>query len=232
MTNKKFTLQAQVRSTETSNNSGLRQTGQIPAILYGHKIKNQNLILKQNEFERILEKAGESSLIDLEINKSEPVKVLIQDIQHHPVAHKIIHVDLYQVNMKEKIHTEVELNFINESPAVKNLGGVLVKALDSIEIECLPGDLISHIDVDLSKLKQIDDILRVKDLSLSENISILTEFETPMVLVEEPKKIEEELPSTEETSQEGAEGEEIPEGEEKSAEGEEEKKPEATAENS
>ena len=210
MTKKNFTLNAETRKETGKSVDALRQIGNIPAVLYGHKVKNQNLKLKLSDFEKVLNEAGESTLVDLKVDNSEPVKVLIHAISREAVSHKVIHVDFYQVNMKEKVKTDVELVFINESPAVKNLSAVLVKALDKIEIECLPSDLISHLDIDLSTLKEFGDVIRIKDLNLSENISILNDLESPIVLAEEPKKVEEEKPF-EEGSEETAEGEECSE---------------------
>ena len=207
-----MTLTAQLRKETGKQNNKLREAGKVPAVLYGHNVKNQNLVLNYSDFEKVFQQAGESSLIDLKIDEQQPVKVLIHDVAHQPVSDKILHIDFYQVKMDEKITTEVELEFINESPAVKDLNGVLVKALDHLEIECLPSDLISEIKVDLSTLKTLDDIIRVKDLSAPEKVDILNDLESPVVLVEEQKK-EEEKPVEEEK----------PEGEEKEGEGEGEK---------
>jgi len=218
MTKQEFILKAQPRKEIGKQVDKLRQTDKLPAVLYGHKVKNQNLALNIHEFEKIFEQAGESTLIDLTVAEASPVKVLIHDIQRHPVSHKIIHTDLYQVRMDEKIKTDVELVFINESPAVKDLSGVLVKTLDKIEIECLPGDLISHVDIDLSVLETFEDVIRIKDLVVPEKVHILNDLESAIALVEEPRKIEEEAPIGEgeegEGGEEGAEGEESKEGEE------------------
>jgi large subunit ribosomal protein L25 len=206
-------LNATLRQQTGKAVAELREAGKIPAVLYGHGTENKNLTLEQAEFEKVLREAGESTLIDLKVDGSEPTKVLIQDFQRNPVKHQIIHADLHQVRMDEKIKTDVEIEFINESPAVKDLGGSLIKTMDKIEIECLPGDLISNITVDLSNLKKIGDSIRVKDLNLGDKISILIEVEAPLVLVEEPKKVEEEVVAPKEE-----EGEKSAESEKKEGE--------------
>lgn len=208
MPQEKFSLSAQERKQTGKSVNTLRQADKLPAVLYGHKIKSQNLVLKLHEFEKVLEGAGESTLVDLKIGEQPPVKVLIYDIQRQPVSHQIIHADLYQVRMDEKITTDVELVFINESSAVKNLAGSLVKAMDSIEVECLPGDLISHIEVDISVLKTFEDVIRVKDLNVPEKIHILSDLESAVALVEEPVKEEELVVEEEKPVAEGEEGEE------------------------
>lgn len=225
MTSKQaITLNAKTRQATRKQVAELREAGQLPAVLYGKGIDNKNLVLNYIEFDHALATAGESTLIDLKIDDKEPVKILIHAFEREPVSHRLIHVDFYQVRMDEKIKTDVELIFVGESPAVKNLNGVLVKALDKIEIECLPDDLLSQIEIDISTLKTFDNIIRVKDLALPDNVDILNDLEAPIALVEEPRKIEEEAPVETETKEATVEGEEKKEGEEgdeKKDEGEE-----------
>lgn len=192
--NKSFNLTAKLRTELGKEVENLRVVGQLPAVLYGKNIENKNLTVRYSDFEKLSHVATESDLIDLNVDRAGSVKVLIHQVDFEPVTHKMIHVDFYQVNMKEKIRTELELKFIGEAPAVKDLGGVLVKTMDHIEIECLPSDLISQTEVNLDNLKEIGDVIRVKDLAIPKNIEVLTDPEATLVLVEEPKKIEEEIP--------------------------------------
>ena len=203
---KAVVLKATIRKEIGKQVENLRDKNIIPAVLYGHKTENKNLAIKYSDFEKAYNKAGESELIDLVIDNEEPIKILIHDIARHITSNQFLHADLYQVNMKEKVRTEVELNFIGEAPAVKELGGILLKALDHIEIECLPANLISHIDIDLSTLKTFDDIIRVKDLSVPETIEVLTEPETTIATVNEQTQTEE--PEIEETKEAEVEGKE------------------------
>jgi large subunit ribosomal protein L25 len=159
----------------------------IPGILYGKKIENSIIKVKKNEFEKAWEKAGESNLIDLKINDSEAVKVIIKDVQFEPVKNIPIHVDFYQVNMKEKIITEIPLEFIGESKAVKELGGLLMKYTDEVEVKCLPGDLLDHIDVDISKLNSFEESIYMKDLKLPESMELLRDPDEIVVNVIAPK---------------------------------------------
>ncbi len=159
----------------------------IPAVIYGSGIDNTSLAVKRNEFENIFAKSGESGLIKLSIDgKEEPV--IVKDLQMDAVKHRIIHVDFFKVNMKEKVTAEVSLNFIGESPAVKTYGGIVVHNLDTIEIECLPSDLIQGIDVDLSKLAELGDSLTVADLQLPANVVATNGADEMIVHVVEPKK--------------------------------------------
>ncbi len=168
----------------------------IPAVLYGKGLENKNLKLKKVEFEKAFKAAGESNLIDLDFG-SGPVKVLVKDVQHDVMKNFYTHADFYQVNMKEKITTEVPLHFVGESKAIKELGGTLIKDMDSLEVECLPSDLVDHIDVDISVLNTYDDAIRVNDLTLPKGIvlvhhtnDMVAAVKEPRVEVEEPVKTE------------------------------------------
>jgi len=130
--------------------------------------------------------------------------------------------------MKEKIHAEVPLNFIGESPAVLNMEGILITNKDSIEVECLPSDLVSEIDVDISVLDDFEKNIKVEDLKIPTGIEILDDIEEVVVTVQEPRS-EEELEALDTEVVENVEAIEVEnKGEEAAAEGEavEEKKSE------
>jgi len=111
--------------------------------------------------------------LDLAIEGQEPIKTIIADVQYDPVKGKIIHADLHQINMKEKINAHVKLKFIGESKAVKEESGVLVHNISELEIRCLPNDLIHEIDVDISALNSFDDAITIADLKIPANVEIL-----------------------------------------------------------
>ncbi len=172
----------------------------IPAVLYGNGIESQSLKLKKVDFEKAYETAGESNLIDLDFG-SGAVKVLVKDTQRDVLKYTFTHVDFYQVNMKEKVSTEIPFSFIGEAKAVKELGGMLMKEMDGIEIECLPSDLVDHIDVDISVLTTFDDVITVGDLILPKGFELKhNNAEDVVAKVVEPKAQEvEEVKPAEET---------------------------------
>ena len=194
----KYALKAQVREKLGKKSASLRNDGLIPVVLYGHGIKNQNLSVKKGEFLKLYNQAGTSNLVDLSVNESKPVKILIHDTQLDPQTEDVIHADFYQIREDEKIKAEVLLEFVGEAPAVKELGGILVKNYDEVEIECLPKDLelINKIQVDLSSLKNFNDAVHVKDLQVPPQIKILEEPDEFIVFVSQPQeeKIEEVKP--------------------------------------
>ena len=175
----------------------LRKTSFIPAVLFGHNISNKNLIVPQKTFFKAYKEAGESTLVDLKIDDAPPVKVLIQDIQTDPLDGDIIHVDFYQVSMTEKLEADILFNFIGESPAVKDLGGILVKSSDHLRVKCLPGDLVHQIDVSLESLVKFGDVIHIKDIKLPQGMEILDNVNEVIATVTEPIS-EEELKAMEE----------------------------------
>ncbi len=198
-------LNALLRSEKNSKTKKIRADGFVPAVIYGSEAKTRSLKIKQLDFERVFEQAGESNLIDLTIGKEDPVKVIIKDIQKNAIKGGIIHVDFYQVDMSKKIITEIPLNLIGESRAEFELGGFLMKNIDSIEVQCLPGDLVDHIDVNLSKLENFGDAVRVVDLVLPSGMAATSEPDEVVVSVVEPRKeIEEEKPKEEAEKEEKA----------------------------
>lgn len=182
----------------------LRNDGLIPAELYGNRKENSHVMVDEREFIKIYKEAGESLVITLDLN-GEKVPALIYGADFDPLGQKYLHIDFYAVKMDEKIITEVPVEFIGESPAVKG-GGVLVKSMQEIEVEALPADLPKSVEADLSVLNQIHDVISVKDLKLSDKIKILSDAEAVIATVVEVAK-EEEAPvmSVEDVKVEGEE---------------------------
>ena len=189
-------LKAQIRKDTGRKLKTLREKGFIPAVVYGPGHKSNSIQLDYGNFKKVFEEAGESTLIKLKIDEHAK-NVLIHDVSIDPVDGKFIHVDFYQVVMDKIIKTHVPLVFEGEAPAVKNLGGVLMKNLTELEIEALPKNLPHEIKVDISFLDSFDKHIRVKDLNLPEGVKILEKFEELVVSVIPPRS-EEELKALEE----------------------------------
>lgn len=164
-----------------------RKEGYIPAVIYGSGSKPMNLEMEYLQFSKIFKKAGETSLINLIIDKQSPVKVLVHDIQIEPLSQSYLHVDFYQVDMNKAITAEIPLKFSGQSEAVKSQGGTLVKNYSSVEVECLPDKLVSEIIVDISLLKTFDDVIKIKDIKAPDGIKILSSMDQSVVMVEPPR---------------------------------------------
>ncbi|HDZ85390.1 MAG TPA: 50S ribosomal protein L25, partial [Candidatus Moranbacteria bacterium] len=174
----KIVLKSKTRDVVGKRLNKYREEGLIPAVVYGHKVTPQNLWVDFMEFNKTYDQAGESTIIELDIDGKNKTNVLIHDTQSDPLTDKFSHIDFFQIKMDEKIETEIPLKFINNSPAVKGMGGILVKTIDAISIRCLPADLPSKIEVDISKLKTFDDCISIKDLEVPDKVKVLINANT------------------------------------------------------
>lgn len=164
----------------------LRREGVLPAVVYGGKESSVPIELDLKEFSKVFKTAGETTLIKLLVGEKAK-NVLIHDISRDPITEEINHVDFYEVKMDEKITTKVPLIFIGDAPAVIDLGGVLVKAMQELQVKALPSNLPHQIEIDISKLKTFDDNILVKDIKLPKNVEILENIETSVATVIPPR---------------------------------------------
>jgi large subunit ribosomal protein L25 len=217
-----LTLQAKIRKDFGKKVKNLRKKGLIPAVLYGPKIENLTLEVDLKEFEKVYQAAGESSLISLEVDKKKFL-VLIHAVEIDALSQKPIHVDFYQPRLDEEITATIPLVFEGEAPAVKDLGGTLVRNIHEVEVKALPQDLPHEIKVNIEKLKTFEDNILIKDLNVSKEVRILKEPEEIVALVTPPEKVEEELVKPVEEKVEEVEKIEEKKAEEKKEEEAEEK---------
>jgi large subunit ribosomal protein L25 len=184
----KYTLKSESRGPEEKSPE-LRRNGWLPGVVYGAGLTNRSVKLKRLEFEKVFGSAGESSLITLMLDGKE-ANVLVKDVQHSPLKGEPTHVDFYEVDMKKQITAEVPLEFTGIAPAVIDLSGTLVKNRESLEVECLPGDLPSHLVVDLSTLTAMDSLIRASDIVLPKGVAITGDPEEVIIGVSELQKEE------------------------------------------
>ncbi|MCK5061151.1 50S ribosomal protein L25 [Candidatus Parcubacteria bacterium] len=210
---KKLILNAIKRTGDDGRAAKIAQAGQVPAVLYGGDKQNEHLKLGANDIDQTYAIAGESSLIDLSVDKAGAIKVIIKNIQRNPVNDKIIHVDFYRVDMNKPIDVEIPLKFIGDPKAVKDLGGTLIKSLESIRANCLPADLPENIEVNINPLETFSDTVKVSDLRIDKKIKVINSPEDAVASVLVPRLVDED----EEEKKKIAEGEEKA----KEAEGEE-----------
>lgn len=176
----------------------------LAAVLYGKGQETLSLKIKYNEFVKLFEEAGESNLISLSL-KGEEFPILVKDFQKDVLKDNYIHVDLYKVNMKEKVRAEIPLEFVGkaESKALRELGGIFIINMNELSSECLPNNLVDHIEIDLSSLNELGDVIRVEDIKLPAGIDVFHEGHEIVCVAEAPKKTEEK----DELKDEGKEGE-------------------------
>jgi large subunit ribosomal protein L25 len=186
-----LTLQAKKRTLMGRKTYRLRNEGVIPAVVYGVGTDPINVEVAHNEFAKTFKTAGESTIVELSVDGGRALHVLIQDTQTDPLRDEYTHADFRAVDMSKKIEAEVKLSFVGESPAVKGLGGTLVHPMDEIRVRALPGDLVSHIDVDIARLASFDDQILVKDLPVPSGMEVLEDADATVALVAAPRSEEE-----------------------------------------
>ena len=201
----KYLLQAQKRALFGRKVKKLRRDGILPANIFGKKIKSQAVQVAARDFAKIYSQAGETLLVDLELD-SKKMPVLINNVTLHPVSSLPLHVDFHQVDLKEKVATDVPLEVVGASPAVKDKLGVLLTNLNEVEVEALPQDLPGKIEVDVSYLKAVGEAVKIKDLKVSGDVRILTDPElevvkiAPLVSKEAEKMVEEQAAAAAQTA--------------------------------
>ncbi len=183
----------------------IKQAGFVPAVIYGAKDASQNLQLVEHEVSKALGHASsESVLVEVAMKNGPSRTALIQEVQHHPVTGRILHVDLHVVAMDELLTAEVPVETVGEPEGVKSGGGLLEHTLRTLEIECLPGDLPASITVDVSALK-IGESLHVRDLVLPKGVTVLNDADLTVAAVAEPTVVDDTTAAT------GTEGDAQPE---------------------
>lgn len=187
-----ISLNAKIRKESGKKTRVLKESGKIPAVVYGPGVKNISLEIDQLEFKKVFKEAGESSLIDLKVDK-EKRPVLIHEIQRDPVSDKIIHIDFFQASLKEEVEVTVPLVFEGAAPAIKDLGATLVKNMLEIQVKALPQNLPHEIKVNVEGLKSIGDHILVKNLPLAEGVKVSKKPDEIVVSISAAEKVEEEL---------------------------------------
>lgn len=184
-------LKAEQRDVKGRHVKYLRQQGIVPVILYGRDVKSTPLQIEEKALEKVLDEAGTHQLVSLQVGNEKPYMTLARDIQRDVIKRNYLHVDFYAVKMDETVVAQVPITLIGDSPAVSQFGGVLTQGLDEIEIECLPSDLISSVEVSVEPLKELNDSLSVSDLVLPDNLKILSDPDSMIAKVEPPRVTEE-----------------------------------------
>jgi large subunit ribosomal protein L25 len=199
----------------------LRDTGRVPAIIYGRQLKPQNLEINAKEIgDLIHHSASENLLVDLSVENDARAKrlALVQEIQHHPLDGKVLHVDFHEVAENEKVIVNVPVETVGEAAGVKNSGGVLEHILFKLKVRCLPKDLPEQITVDVTSL-ELGKTVHLGDIKAPAGVEIIGDKNIPVVAVAMPRTEEEEVAAV-------AEGEAVAAGDvemikEKKEEGEE-----------
>jgi len=198
----------------------LRGQGITPANIYGHGIPSQAVQVLTPDLARTIRAVGRNTMLQLHVEGEKKRRpVFVRTVQRDPITDELLHIDFYQVSLKEKIRIEVPLVIVGEAPAVSIHHGILLQSVNIVTMEGLPGDLPPHIEVDVSGLEEIDDAVHLKDLDVSPDVTVLAEPELVVAKVAAPRLAEEAVEEEVEVPEEAAEEEKIEaEGEKKESE--------------
>ena len=202
----RVTIQAEHRSkTGSAEARRLRRQGKLPAVLYGHEVDGLALSVEARAMDRLMGAEGFSGVIDLKLandteglNKEGPLLVLIKQYQADPITRALLHIDLYKVNLQEKVSVTVPVHMEGTAPGVK-AGGILDVVRREIEITCLPDNIPEFLVADVSSL-ELGDSVHVQDLRLPEGVSALADTNFTIATIAAPTKIEE-APAAEEAAE-------------------------------
>lgn len=162
----------------------LRRQGVTPAHLFGHGIESLALQCDTDTIKRVLAKAGQTRLISLKLDdEKSPRPVVIRGVQIEPVTGESLHIDFYQVKMAEQIKMEVPIVLTGEAPVLKLKENMLMQELSTLIVECLPAKIPNSIELDLSSLTEPEQAVRVKDIELDKEITILNDPELVVVRI-------------------------------------------------
>lgn len=182
-----FLLNAQRRKDTGRKVKALRRAGLFPMVVYGYKIDAMPIQTSQKEFAKILKDAGESSIISVKIEGEDfPMDVVIHDIAFDS-SQNPIHADLYKIQKDKEMVSEIPLEFIGESRAVKEEKCILVKNLESVEVKCLPKNLPHSLNVNLDELKNAGDVIRISSIKIEKEVKIINDSNDVVAMAEEPK---------------------------------------------
>jgi len=216
-------LHADERTVLGKNVAKSRLLGLIPGNVYGSGFESESVFVKISDFQKAFGHAGETGLIDLKIGAERTKPVLVRNMQFGPVRGELLHIDFYQVNLKEPVRVWVPIVLIGEELEMVHLGeAVVLNPVSEIEIEALPDELIDKVEVDISVLKAIDDAVTVAELAINRDLVTVITPEEEVVIKLAPAVTQEMLDMMAEQEaeaaavvvEEGAEGEAKAEGEE------------------
>jgi large subunit ribosomal protein L25 len=196
------TLTAERRTVLGKHVKQLRRQGWVPGVMYGHGFEAIPLQFENRRLRKLLSHVSGSQLVSIQVaDQKEPEMALVRDVQRDSIRGDVLHVDFYRVEMTERLTAEIPLVIVGESPVLELHQGILIQGISAIEVECLPGDLVDEIAVDLSDLNAVGQGIYVRDLAIPSGIEVLTDVDEMIVRVvamAEEEVVEVEVPEVEE----------------------------------
>ena len=206
------TYSVEPRTTLGKRVARLRRQGVLPANIFGRGLESVAVQIDERAVRDLLHSHGLNTLISLEIaGENSPRPVVVRDVGRHPVTRVPLHLDFYQVDLERTITGSVPIQVVGESPAVRDLGGLLLVGADSVQIEALPADMPNNVAVSIEGLVELDDEITVGDVDLPDTITVLSDPDQMLARIARPRGLSAE--------DEEAEGEEARAADEETAAG-------------
>lgn len=214
------TYAVEPRTTLGKRVARLRREGVLPANVFGRGIESVAVQIDARAARDLLRSHGTNTLISLEIaGEDSPRPVVVRDVGRDPVTRVPLHLDFYQVDLTRTITGSVPVLVVGESPAVRDLGGVLLVGADAVQIEAFPADMPNNLAVSIDGLAEFDDEITVRDLELPATISVLSDPTQMLARIARPRGLTAEGAEAEDEGEEAADGEAPVEGETPAADG-------------
>lgn len=209
-----FELLVAPRGVRGKKVKALRRQGITPGNIYGRGIESQVVQVDTKIISHTLRQLGRNTILSLKVEgESVGRPVMVRDIQRNAVTDELLHLDFYQISLTEKMHADVTVVLRGVSPAVAEQGGILLQSVETIAVEALPAEIPPQIEVDASRLQELDAAIHVRDLEVPAGVEILTDPDVVIARVAVPRVVEEEVEvKEEEAAEERAEAAEEEEG--------------------
>lgn len=199
----------------------LRREGTLPGNVYGKEFKSVAISIPTKDFLTVLSEAGHSGVVELKLD-GQAVPTLIHEVTYNHITHDPLHVDFYKVNLKEKVKATVPIELVGEPAAVTEKLGLLMHELHEVEVEALPTELPEKVEVDVTHLAQVGDSVKVADLKVAGDVTLLADPEQTVARISELVSKEAEEQAATEAAEAQAQAEEGAEGQPAEGEAKEE----------
>jgi large subunit ribosomal protein L25 len=165
----------------------LRKRGIVPANIYGHKQSSTPIQLDAMTFDRLRRGHGTRNIITLRFANAPTQTALVKHVQRDAITDRVLHIDFTRVDVRERIEVNAPLNYVGDAPGIKIQGGVFLRLVDSVTVECEAGEIVESLEADISSLNDLDAVLHAGDVKLPTNYVLITDPKEPIAKIEPPR---------------------------------------------
>jgi len=181
------TLAAESRDVLGKKVAGMRRSGRLPAVVFGHGSESMPVSVDTHDFEALRRRIAGSTLVDLSVDGAKAAPILIHGVQISPITRRPLHVELFLVRMTEEITIDIPIVTVGVAPAVEGLGGTLLQALETVKVRSLPANLPERFEISVDGLVEFDSMIHVRDLEVPADVTLLTDGDEMIARVMPPR---------------------------------------------